>query len=63
MRGDLAVECGSDEHRQLVSISWVFLVLLPVGIPLVYLWLLWGWRKEHDNSVTSTQLPSSPAPS
>ena len=42
----MQVECGSAEHRRLADLSYVFLVLWPIGVPTAYALLLWRCRKE-----------------
>ena len=47
MHTDGSVECSGPTHRRLVNISLTFLVLVPIGVPLLYLWLLVAGRHEH----------------
>ena len=35
LRADYAVECGTEEHRQVQSIAWLGILLYPVGISVV----------------------------
>jgi heme/copper-type cytochrome/quinol oxidase subunit 2 len=41
---DYSVNCNSDSHKTFKALAWIFVVVYPVGIPLVFLLLLW-----HDN--------------
>jgi hypothetical protein len=56
LREDLSIECGSDEHRQVQQIAHIFFAIWPVGVPCIYLALLWQCRKALTSSKRSTDL-------
>ena len=37
LRADFAIECGTPEHDQVVTLAWVGILLYPVGISLLYI--------------------------
>lgn len=47
---DYSVDCSSDSHKTFQRIAWVFVVLYPIGIPLVFLLLLWRDDRHRKQS-------------
>jgi len=37
LRADFAIECGTPEHDQVVTLAWIGILLYPVGISLLYI--------------------------
>ena len=59
---DFAVSCDDDEYSQfLVPCAVIALIAYPIGVPLLYIWLLWYFRdaihhekdENADNKVTT----------
>ena len=45
LRADYSLDCDDAEHRQVLELAWVAIALYPLGVPLLYLTLLWCARK------------------
>jgi hypothetical protein len=54
LRADYSVQCGTDEHKLYKAYAAVMMLIYPIGIPLLYTWLLWRQRhkliKDKDES-------------
>ena len=48
-KDDMAIDCTSGVHSLFMVIGFVCIVIYPIGIPLVFLFLL--WRNENDKAV------------
>jgi len=44
LREDLSIECDTEQHWQIKRIAFVFFAIWPVGMPLLYLLMLWPCR-------------------
>ena len=45
LRADYSLDCDDPEYTRVVFLSWVAIALYPVGVPLLYLTLLWCARE------------------
>jgi hypothetical protein len=48
---DLTLRCDSEEHEATRGTAFLMLAVWPVGIPLLYAWLLWLSRRAIHNRV------------
>jgi len=46
LKTDYDVDCDSDEHKQYELFAWAMIAVYPVGIPLLYLAMLWRRSAE-----------------
>ena len=44
LRKDLSIECGTELHAQVQQIATIWILVWPVGMPLLYFFLLWTCR-------------------
>jgi hypothetical protein len=42
---DLTLNCDSDEYSETRKLAYYMIIIWPVGIPVMYAWLLWSCRK------------------
>ena len=45
LRADYSLDCDDPEYRRVYDLAWVAIALYPLGVPLLYLTLLWCARK------------------
>ena len=45
LRADYSLDCDDAEHRRVLELAWVAIALYPLGVPLLYITLLWCARK------------------
>ena len=45
LSADYSLDCDDAEYRRVYDLAWVAIALYPVGVPLLYLTLLWCARK------------------
>ena len=50
----LDVECNSDDHKPIYATAWVFIVLWPLALPLLYALLLYRCRHEIKSHQPTT---------
>jgi hypothetical protein len=46
LRADYSVQCDTAEHKLYKAYASVMIVIYPLGIPLLYTWLLWRSREK-----------------
>ena len=45
MRADFSIDCNSEAHIFMTYYAWVMVLLIPIGIPLLYVWLFHAYRR------------------
>ena len=45
LRADYSLDCDDAEYRRVLDLAWVAIALYPLGVPLLYITLLWCARK------------------